>query len=178
MVVEWGAGFVSTLLETCKRMLLLDSVVNLLACAKPRGWQVSFKTISEMINIHSIYWFMEVTTNNISWLCRTLPWSLFFRPFMHILIKWRELWKPGSMMQWTCLDHSAENSICLLEYFLIIMVLFMVNEFKTLCGSYIYYCHRAHDWCWMHCVGLRRFEAYLWNWPWISFTMLLCKTSF
>ena len=147
MVVEWGAGSVSILLETCKRALLLDSVVNLLACAKPREWQVSLKTISEMISIHSIYWFMEVTTNNIRCLCRALPWSLFFRLYMHILIKWRELWKPGSMMQWTCSDHSAENSICLLEYFLITTVLFMVHELKTLCGSYIYSCCRAHDWC-------------------------------
>ena len=39
----------SILLEMCKRALLLDSVVNLLACAKPREWQVSLKTISEMI---------------------------------------------------------------------------------------------------------------------------------
>jgi hypothetical protein len=60
MVVESGAGSVSILLEMCKRVLLVDFVVNLLACARPREWQVSLKTHTEIASVHFIYWIMEV----------------------------------------------------------------------------------------------------------------------
>jgi hypothetical protein len=43
MVVESGAGCVSISLETCKTVLLPDSVVNSRACAKPQEWQVFLK---------------------------------------------------------------------------------------------------------------------------------------
>jgi hypothetical protein len=44
---------VSISLETCKTVLLLDSVANLLACAKPQEWQVSLKYFK--IYLHNLH---------------------------------------------------------------------------------------------------------------------------
>jgi hypothetical protein len=52
MVVESGAGCVLISLETCKTVLLLDSVVNLPACAKPQEWQASFPKMLQDILAH------------------------------------------------------------------------------------------------------------------------------
>jgi hypothetical protein len=58
MVVESGAGCVSILREMYKRALLMDSVVNLLACAKHQEWQVSLKYRNCMF--HFIFLFMRI----------------------------------------------------------------------------------------------------------------------
>lgn len=95
MVLESGAGCVSTSLEMCKRVWLLDSAVNSLACAKPQEWQVSLKCfkIHFLHIVHaivSLYLFTTVTvllTVNY----RTLLWSLSFRLYTCALIKWREV---------------------------------------------------------------------------------------
>jgi hypothetical protein len=57
MVVESGAGSVSILLEMCKRVLRVDSVVNLLACARPQEWQVSFK--------HMLKWLLPASPTGL-----------------------------------------------------------------------------------------------------------------
>jgi len=54
--------------------------------------------------------------------------SLFFHLYMHVLIKWSELWKLGTMMPWTFLDPNTRNLIYLLEYYLTTMAHFMVCE--------------------------------------------------
>jgi hypothetical protein len=51
MVVKSGAGCVSTLLETCKTVLLPDSAVNSLACAKPQEWQVPLKCFLHIADV-------------------------------------------------------------------------------------------------------------------------------
>jgi hypothetical protein len=66
MVVESGAGCVSISLETCKTVLLLDSVANLPACAKPQEWQVSIPEMHQDILAHCGMYLLVTTSNNIA----------------------------------------------------------------------------------------------------------------
>lgn len=69
----------SILLETCKRALLLDFVVNLLACAKPQEWQVSLKRFQIYLNIdtqnlphYTCYFFHVLVYNSKSFVLQAI----------------------------------------------------------------------------------------------------------
>jgi hypothetical protein len=149
MVVRSEVGYVSILLAMCKTVLFVGSVMNLHWCAKRQEWQVFltqflqnlFVDITEApqdpyIKAKAPTWILgfvlhpPVYNSNIIMHNhnRISFGSLFFHLYMHVLIKWSELWKLGTMMPWTFLDPNTRNLIYLLEYYLTTMAHFMVCE--------------------------------------------------
>ena len=88
MVVESGAGCASTSREMCKTVSPPDSVVNSLACARPQEWQVSMKCF---LHIVYVIFLLFADNNSVTINYRTLLWSLFFRQYTCVRIRWSEV---------------------------------------------------------------------------------------